>query len=269
MSEDAQFEFATFPDSVETANVYAVIRSTDLEEGVYGWAVSASVDGDIDLVEVSLDGTAGAEQSDDPPGLRFHGFETTEIIDPERRENEGRRGCISAVYLSRVQPAFLPPTSTERVLRMTISHRLPPDESSRGSISWVDGLAGTGNPVQNRATVGGDFGPFCATQNAVVSFVCLGCDGVGFRRCDVNEDGRFDISDPIRALESHFLNLQRPRPECSGVSDCNGDLNVDLSDPIYALVHLYQGGAAPPAPYPHCGLIDDSYPDCVGYQGCL
>lgn len=59
---------------------------------------------------------------------------------------------------------------------------------------------------------------------------------------------------------------------CSGsldVPDANDDGKLDLSDAVFTLAHLFQGGAAPPAPGPEtCGV--DPTADDLSYSGaCL
>lgn len=87
-----------------------------------------------------------------------------------------------------------------------------------------------------------------------------------FRRADVNEDGAFDISDPIAGLICLFACF----PACLDAHDANDDGLWDIADPIYALAHLFQSGPAPPAPFPACGLdgTDIDPLDCQSFGGC-
>jgi hypothetical protein len=64
------------------------------------------------------------------------------------------------------------------------------------------------------------------------------------------------------AFDSHFDPIVPYRR-----GDTNADGRIDLSDPVYALSFLFQGGAAPPAPFPACGLAlrrlgCECYPPC-------
>ncbi len=72
-----------------------------------------------------------------------------------------------------------------------------------------------------------------------------------FRRGDVNDDGKHDISDGIFHLSHLFLGGERWN--CDEGADINGDGKQDISDPVYLLTHLFLGGPEPPAPYPDCG----------------
>jgi hypothetical protein len=82
----------------------------------------------------------------------------------------------------------------------------------------------------------------------------------------VNEDGAFDISDPIAGLICLFACF----PACLDAHDANDDGLWDIADPIYALAHLFQSGPAPPAPFPACGLdgTDIDPLDCQSFGGC-
>lgn len=87
-----------------------------------------------------------------------------------------------------------------------------------------------------------------------------------FRRGDCNADGEIDISDPLRALLHLFAG--RSAPECPDACDANDDGAIDIADPIATLARLFQGGPEPSAPYRECG--EDPTRDelgCGGY-GC-
>ncbi len=71
-----------------------------------------------------------------------------------------------------------------------------------------------------------------------------------FRPGDSNVDSDINLSDAVYTLDHLF----RGGPNlCAAAADTNGDLQVSLSDPIYLLYHLFQDGPSPPAPYPDCG----------------
>ena len=60
-----------------------------------------------------------------------------------------------------------------------------------------------------------------------------------FVRGDCNDDGEFDISDPVTALGSLFLG--KGEPACNDACDTNDDGVVDQSDPITMLGALFLG----------------------------
>jgi hypothetical protein len=106
-----------------------------------------------------------------------------------------------------------------------------------------------------------------------------GADDPGFplqggrqRPGDSNQDGTLDISDALSLLRRLFAggSLQ---PPCEGSSlngggnlvllDLNGDEQVNLTDPIYILTYLFQGGP-PPVLGSRCVRIEGC-PDKCGY----
>ena len=82
-----------------------------------------------------------------------------------------------------------------------------------------------------------------------------------FNRGDANQDGTFDISDPITMLGFLFNNLP---VSCVLASDANDDNGVDIADAVFCLSGLFGSGAQPPAPHGACG--EDPTP---GSLSCL
>ncbi|MEE2856100.1 MAG: hypothetical protein VX949_01760 [Planctomycetota bacterium] len=74
--------------------------------------------------------------------------------------------------------------------------------------------------------------------------------GDEFDRGDANQDGGFDISDPITMLGFLFNSGSVP---CLLACDANDDNGVDISDAVYCLSGLFGSGAQPPAPHGVCG----------------
>ncbi len=83
-----------------------------------------------------------------------------------------------------------------------------------------------------------------------------------FIRADFNGDNQTDITDPISLLDYLFLSGQDHG--CLDAGDINDDGKLDVSDVIYALIYGFQGGSAPPAPFPGCG--DDPTADDLGCE---
>ena len=65
-------------------------------------------------------------------------------------------------------------------------------------------------------------------------------------RGDANGDTNIDISDPVHTLQHLFLG--GPAPACAATADANADGAIDISDPTYTLQHLFLGGPAHPDP---------------------
>jgi hypothetical protein len=73
-----------------------------------------------------------------------------------------------------------------------------------------------------------------------------------FDRADCNGDGEVDISDPVCTL--NWLFLGSSEPVCLAATNVNEDAEVDISDPVYLLSYLFLGGPAPLPPFRGCGL---------------
>ncbi len=67
-----------------------------------------------------------------------------------------------------------------------------------------------------------------------------------FIRGDSNEDGEIDLSDAIFILR--YLFQGGTMPNCLDSSDANDDGKIDLSDAVYLLNYLFQGSNLPPPP---------------------
>ena len=72
-----------------------------------------------------------------------------------------------------------------------------------------------------------------------------------FIRGDANSDGIVDLTDAIYLL--NFLFQGGPTSKCQDAVDTNDDGIVDLTDAIYLLNHLFVGGKSPHSPYPGAG----------------
>jgi hypothetical protein len=75
------------------------------------------------------------------------------------------------------------------------------------------------------------------------------------------EDWDIDISDPVVILGHLFLGSPAALG-CADAADANDDGRVDITDPIYLLTYLFLGGPAPADPFPDAG--PDPTPDDIG-----
>ncbi|MEC9477301.1 MAG: DNRLRE domain-containing protein [Planctomycetota bacterium] len=92
------------------------------------------------------------------------------------------------------------------------------------------------------------------------------CQGSPFRRGDGNQDGSVDITDAIQVLVILFGNLPS---DCPPALDFNGDGELDIADVIAELNFIFQGGPAPVAPYPECGIpVGSLGSGCESFAGC-
>ena len=69
-----------------------------------------------------------------------------------------------------------------------------------------------------------------------------------FRRGDVDGDCTVNITDAVFLLASLFQGGQEP--PCEDAADANDDGRPNLSDAVYVLGYLFSGGPAPDAPGP-------------------
>jgi hypothetical protein len=88
-----------------------------------------------------------------------------------------------------------------------------------------------------------------------------------FLRGDAAPDGQLNISDPIAVLV-HLFEDPSP-PSCTEAEDFDDSGTVDLTDVVGLLDYLFLGGVAPAAPFPGCGA--DPTADglgCGAYPAC-
>lgn len=100
-----------------------------------------------------------------------------------------------------------------------------------------------------------------------VAPVAGAAEPAAFVRGDVNGDGDIDVSDPIAVLLHLFAG--RETLPCPDAADADDSGAVELTDAVFALSFLYQGGAAPPPPFPGCGEDPTADAlDCPGFPPC-
>lgn len=78
-----------------------------------------------------------------------------------------------------------------------------------------------------------------------------------FLRADADSDGEVSLTDAVYVLL--FLFQGGERPACMDAADADDDGQVQLNDAIAVLAYLFQGGAVPPPPHPERGA--DPTPD--------
>ena len=82
-----------------------------------------------------------------------------------------------------------------------------------------------------------------------------------FERGDTNDDGIIDLSDCVFVLG--FLFQGGAEPSCLDASDINNDGDVDVADAIYLFGYLFRGADSPPEPVRGCGR-DPTSSDALG-----
>lgn len=91
---------------------------------------------------------------------------------------------------------------------------------------------------------------------------------VHFMRADANQDGLADLSDAVAILAELFLG-EGPRSSCPQSLDVDDNGAIELTDSVYLLTFLFNGGDAPAAPFGSCGWdFSDGGLVCEDYANC-
>lgn len=147
------------------------------------------------------------------------------------------------------------PADTGATMNVTDAGTLP----LSGSLDFDVPLTWTTPAILTHSPFGGDLAVdsvLTSTTGVVANFNEIfplngGIDPpAGFNRGDVNQDGGFDISDPIAMLSFLFNNGS---VLCLIACDANDDNTVNIADAVYCLGGLFGGGNPPPAPHGVCG----------------
>ncbi len=96
--------------------------------------------------------------------------------------------------------------------------------------------------------IGSAFSKICSGQVFVLGYEP---ELPAFLRGDSNRDGVLDISDAIVLIE--ILYFGAPRGPCLSALDVDGSNGVDLVDPVWMILYLFEGGYSPAPPFPDCG----------------
>ena len=221
--------------------------------GVQGWSISVGHDRNLlSLVSApTIEGTDAGE-------LISSGFEKSEAANASDRARaaggEGAvaggepDGFISAVVLSFTQPITLDPSRAQSVARAGygLTNRLgrPSDDDAVG---FLDGLRGSGQPVNNVLTVGGA----TVVPEEFVPIVVRRVADDAFLRGDANDDGRVNLADAVWILSELFR--AGPPTRCPRAADVDADGSLLLSDAVYLMRYRFLRGPVIPAPFPSCG----------------
>jgi hypothetical protein len=145
------------PESTSQFSAQAFLATTGLDDGVdgaQGWSVGVACE-DCQIVGATTDGTVGADVAGG--GLRNNGFEKTELTESSGTlpDNDG---VVSAVVLSFTLGITLPPSGRAHVLNLDVEVQIPTEAEGSGEahILFKNGLRGSGQPVDNKATYQGN-----------------------------------------------------------------------------------------------------------------
>ena len=194
------------------------------------------------------------------------------VTGPGGSNSLARPGYITVAELAPIADFSGTPTSGSVGMTVAFSDLSSGGPASSWSWSFGDGASSTlQNPSHSYATAG----------NYDVSLSVTGPGGTSvlnrvgyivvaalpqFIRGDGNNDGSFDISDPVLSLEYLFGNGS---VNCLSALDVNDDSAVNLADVVSGLAAIFGTGTAPTAPFPGCGADPTSDAlGCVGAANC-
>ncbi len=200
--------------------------------GVQGWSLSLW-HGGLDVVSISDQGTVSADWS--VGGLLNLGFKKYELAKPER--SGGKQGVIQAVVFSFLAQIELPPNTANVVGRNVYKATVRPTGTG-AFLRYEDFLRGSGQPVMNAITVGGESAfPVLADRR-----IAVGQGVVAEVDCadtlDNDQNGWADCEDPYCAGRDGCAGetCQAKRrlacfERCDDGVDNNGDSLIDCNDP--------------------------------------
>ncbi len=197
-------------------------------EGPQGWSLGLRNEG-LEILGTTTDGTVSAHIS--KGGLENGGFVVNEIIDPLKKGNDGKTGMVQAVVLALVKAVSLPPNTSQITGKNRYKATIGAAEAV-AKLTFVDGLSGSGQPVQNNITFKGEtkFPTLGEKRITIRKKVQIGpeqgnCnDGV-----DNDNDGATDCADSDCDADPVFC----PKPEagkCNDGVDNDKDGKTDCND---------------------------------------
>ena len=219
------------------------------------------------------DGTSSTQQNPSHTYANAGNYDVSlSVSGPGGSDSLARPGYITVAELAPI--ADFSGTPTSGTVGMTVVFS---DISSGGPVSswsWTfgDGTTSTlQNPSHSYANAGnydvslsvtGPGGTSVLNRVGYIVVVAL----PQFVRGDGNNDGSFDISDPVLSLEVLFGNGS---VNCLSALDVNDDSAVNLADVVSGLAAIFGSGSPPTAPFPGCGAdpTSDSL-GCVGAANC-
>ncbi len=263
----------------------------DNDAGTASWGVVFALS--AESIDVKLDAGASRRVVELVVNVLATDEESTVIDLIDVGGNPGRRNVMTDVDGNSVSPD---PTLSDGTINLTevgpVIEGVFPTSGTAGTQLLVSGrnfdqaglvvrlcdqevadpelLGGVGSTIRFPA-------PPCGTAGVSVLEICtdFGCaqsvfvyeqidPGTPFIRGNANNDATVDLSDAVQIFGVLFLGLATRAP-CDDALDVNDSGDIDITDGIYLLGGLFQGGPPPPAPFPNPGLdpTEDSLPECT------
>ena len=105
-----------------------------------------------------------------------------------------------------------------------------------------------------------------ATASILIDITQTTSAAASMIRSDANVDGQLDVSDPVETIIHLF---QGRGVACLAALDANDDEQIDIADVVFSLSGLFANGQLPAAPYPFCGQDPtDNLLPCDGFGLC-
>ena len=229
-----------------------------------GWQWSIGAEG-MAITAITRNGTITCHAGAGPLCIGGGAFnQTTELTgapDGQGPRTEENHGASSAVLLG-IDGSWLPEDGIWTIAKIRVTAVFPelPGAVSTGRLFFAERTGSTGVPtpqvvyysaVPITPTRGE---PPLSLEDFTVQLKAVS-PAHSFIRCDVNRDGLLDLSDSLWLLRELFQAGERT--ECPATRDCDGDGEVNITDPIYSLLFLFLGGPPPAPPFPTCGTVED------------
>jgi hypothetical protein len=219
--DGAPLEVTGQPGETKTFEVLATLTTSDNTTDEGAAAWSFGI-GAENLKILSI-----ATDGTDARALITVGFfkETSEVVDPLRDTGSGPQGegAVSAVLIDAYGPVTLPVSGTVTLVKIVVQAVIP-DRDLEARISFVGGKQASGRPVACAiALAGTSHAPLLGSRAIALRSVPPG--GLVFPG-DANRDGELDLSDAIWLLGHLFLG-SNPALPCEGGTASNpgsGDL---------------------------------------------
>lgn len=195
------------------------------------------------------------------PGLNFPGTREDIVADfnslNQCTDFSNSTNGVVVGWINEGTGAILPPGEYE-LFRVYFNAADTQEGGLCTALEFVNCLGVAEAPVLNKLTDESNQAVLVHTQNGEVC-----SSGDPFKRGDPDNNGVFDITDPIYILGCLFIGTECP--SCPDSADVNDDNQVDVTDAILLLSWRFLGGTAPVPPFNNCGFdrTEDALGECI------
>jgi len=152
-----------------------------------------------------------------------------------------------------------------RVLGFSFAGESVPDTDGVLLLITFSEITGIESCLENIILAGPGGDPLDVLEGECVS---LQQESGRFIRGDANDDTQVNLTDAVFILSHLFMG--EDAPPCLAAADSTGNQAVDLSDSVFLLNYLFNGGDAPTSPFPGCGTpeMDEDNLPCESADSC-